>query len=174
MKQRAEIAHIPLWSLFGRIFAEHAVRPLFPRFLNDKTGALEKAELAAKKGVGLVIVYTHFSLRDGMETNRSIVYTSPVLRDREVVNPLSYHQYNKLMKGRATFFHGTFIPIVNNSTLSKKGYENMPKGKGLQEFAAACSEVLSKGGIATLAVNSTRMDKLDLAYHRFGQDLNLL
>ncbi len=162
MKPSANIAQIPLWSLYGRLISDFFLRIFFPRIFIDKTKALKKASLAAKTGAGLVVIFTHFSLRDAMEVNRSIIFRAPVLRNREAVNPLSYHQFNKFMEFMAKFYHGTFSPIVNNSTITKKGYEHLTKGKGLREFIIASSKVLSRGGSVTLAINASRKEKLDL------------
>lgn len=162
MKSNADIAKVPGWVLGVRTALEFILRPLLPCTIVDKNHALQKVHQAGKRGDGLVIVFTHFSLRDAMEVNRSIVYTDPVLKNREVINPLAYHQYNKPLELIGKFFHGTFVPIVNNSTLRKKGYEHLPKGKGLPEFVNAASNVLTKGGIVSLAVNASRIEKLDI------------
>lgn len=97
-----------------------------------------------------------------MEVNRTLVYSDPILRDREVINPLAFHQYKMYMRLIGKFFHGTLVPIVNNSTLRKKGYEHLPKGKGLREFVSLSGNTLEKGGIVSLAVNATRSEKLDI------------
>lgn len=162
MKPTVNIATIPPWTLCLRTTLELLLRPLFPRVILDKNHALHKVHEEGRAGKGLVIIFTHFSLRDAMEVNRSIVYADPVLKNREVINPLAFHQYNKIMKLIGRVFHGTLVPIVNNSTLSKKGFEHLPKGKGLSEFITAGSNVLKKGGIISLAVNATRSEKLDI------------
>lgn len=162
MKSDTDIAKVPLWVLGVRTGLEFLLRPLLPRVIIDKNQALAKVHSAGKRGDGLVIVFTHFSLRDAMEVNRTLVYNDLVLRDREVINPLAYHQYKKPLGWIGKFFHGTFVPIVNNSTLRKKGYEHLPKGKGLLEFITLCSNVLTKGGVVSLAVNATRSEKLDI------------
>lgn len=159
----SNIVYIPLWSLIGRFISDHLFHILFPRTVIDKTKAIKKAETEAIKGRGLVVVYTHFSLRDAMEANRSIAFKNPVLRRREAINPLSYHQFNKPMELMAKFYSGDFYPVVNSSTVSKKGYEHLPKGKGLNEFMSGCAKVLQIGGIVPIAVNATRKEKLDMA-----------
>lgn len=162
MKPHVDIAKIPLWVLCVRSLTQFLLGFLFPCVINDKNQLLQKVRTASKKGDGLVIVYTHFSLRDAMEVNRSIIFKDPVLKKREVINPLAYHQNNLLMYLIGKFYHGTVAPIVNNSTLSKKGYEHLPKGKGLTEFIALSTKVLEKGGVITLAVNASRKEKLDM------------
>ncbi len=162
MKSDSGIAKVPLWALCLRAASEFLIRPLLPRVIIDKNQALQKVHDAGKKGEGLVIIFTHFSLRDAVETNLSIVYKDPVLRNREVINPLAYHQYNKILELIGKIYHGTFVPIVNNSTINKKGYGHLPKGKGLQEFITHSSNTLAKGGVVSLAVNATRSEKLDI------------
>lgn len=158
----SEIATVPLWTLAIRESFELLLRPFLPRVIVDNNHVLPKVHKAAGDGNGLVIVFTHFSLRDAMEVNRTIIYNDPVLKYREVINPLAYHQYNKFMYFVGKFFHGTLVPIVNNSALSKKGFEHLQKGKGLKEFVELSGSTLSKGGIVTLAVNASRKEKLDI------------
>jgi hypothetical protein len=162
MKSDTDIAKVTLWVLGVRKILDLVLRPILPGVIVDKNQSLPKVHQAAKRGEGLVIVFTHFSLRDALEVNRTIVFTDPVLKNREVVNPFAYHQYSKFMKFVGKFYHATLAPIVNNSTLAKKGFEHMPKGKGLKEFIALSNNVLSKGGVVSLAVNATRSEKLDL------------
>lgn len=162
MKPDLEIARVSLPVFYFRIISELIFRLFFPRTFIDKSKALQKACNAALEGKGLVIVYTHFSLRDAMEINRSIIFKDPVFRKRKAVNPLSYHQYNKFMELMAKSYGGDFYPVVNNSTVTKKGFEHLPKGKGLKEFTQAGSKILSAGGVVTLAVNATRKDHLDI------------
>ncbi len=161
MKQ-TKIAQIPRWSLLGRVISEIVLRLFFPTKIIDETHALQKAIEAAKEGRGLVIIFTHFSLRDAMEVNRSIIFKNPVLKNREAINPLAFHQYNKFLEHIGKFYQATFFPIVNNSTIAKKGYEHLPRGKGLSEFISASCDTLRHGGVVTLALNATRKDKLDL------------
>lgn len=162
MKPDADIAKVPAWVLGFRIAIEFLLRPLLPRIILDKNQALQKVHEASGRGEGLVIVFTHFSLRDAMEVNRSIIFADPVLKNLKIINPLAYHQANKLMDFIGKIFDGTPAPIVNTSTLAKKGYEHLPKGKGLKEFITLSSNVLKKGGIVSLAVNATRSEKLDI------------
>lgn len=162
MKAVSRIETIPVWSLAWRSISDFFLNFFFPREIIDKDNSLQKAIQSAKKGKGLIIVYTHFSLRDAMEVNRSITFTSPVLRNRFAINPLSFHQFNKPMELMAKSFSGNFYPVVNSSTLKKDKYKNMPKGQGLKEFVNAGVEVLKKGGVITLAVNATRSEKLDI------------
>lgn len=162
MKSDTDIAKVPLWVLGVRKVLDLVLSPILPGVIVDKNQSLSKVHQSAKKGEGLVIVFTHFSLRDALEVNRTIVFTDPVLRDREVINPLAYHQYNKFMEFVGKFFHATLAPIVNNSTLAKKGYGHLPKGKGLKEFVTLSGDVLEKCGVVSLAVNATRSEKLDM------------
>lgn len=162
MKQKSSIAYIPLWSFYWRIFSEFILSIFFPRKFIDNSNALSEAVDSVKLGKGLLIVYTHFSLRDAMEVNRSITFLNPILRKRYAINPLSYHQNNLFMDLMAKSFSGTFYPIVNNSTMKKPKFKNLPKGKGLKEFVNAGVEVLKKGGVVTLAINASRSEKLDI------------
>lgn len=162
MNSKEGISKIPPWTLLFRTISRILLEAFFPTKIIDETQALQKAIARANEGRGLVIVFTHFSLRDAMEVNRSIIFKNPVLKNREVINPLALHQYNKFLELVGKFYHGTFAPIVNNSTLAKKGYEHLPRGKGLSEFISASIETLHHGGVVTLALNATRKDRLDL------------
>lgn len=162
MKSIEKIAQVSLRVFCFRIISEFILRFFFPRIFIDETNALTKAQDYAAKGNGIVVIYTHFSLRDAMEAHRSVIFKNPVLRKRKVINPLSYHQFNKFMELMAKSYGGNFYPIVNNSTLAKKRYEHLPKGKGLKEFTAAGSDVLARGGLVTIAVNAARSAHLDL------------
>lgn len=162
MKPDVDIAKVPAWVLFVRSTLDLFLRPILPRIILDTNQVLLKVHEAGRRGEGLVIIFTHFSLRDALEVSRTIIFTDPVLKDREVVNPLAYHQYNKFMEFVGRFYHATLAPIVNNSTLTKKGYGHLSKGKGLKEFVTLSNNVLAKGGVVSLAVNATRSDKLDI------------
>jgi hypothetical protein len=162
MKRNSQIAQIPLWSLSSRIISDFLFRLPFPTNTRDKYDSLSKVINFAKSGKGLVIVYTHFSYRDAMEVNRSIIYKYPFLRNREAVNPLAYYQQNPFLKFVGWLYTGNLIPIVNSSTLKRKGFEHLPKGKGLSDFIASSARVLSKGGAVTVAINASRKEKLDL------------
>lgn len=162
MKPKSNIEYIPLWSYYWRIFSDYVFRLFFPRKFIDRSNSLDQIVKAAHEGKGLIIVYTHFSFRDAMEVNRSIAFFQPELRKRYAINPLSFHQFNKPMEIMAKSYHGTFYPVVNNSTLKKEKYNHLPKGQGLKEFVNAGAQILKKGGTVSLAVNATRSEKLDM------------
>lgn len=162
MKSDVNIAKVPKWVLGVRLAFELLLRPFLPYIILDKNHSIKKFHEASGRGDGLIIVFTHFSLRDAMDVNRVLIYTDPILKDREVVNPLAYHQYNKFMELVGRLFHGTFAPVINNSTIKKKGFEHLPKGKGLKEFVEKSANVLTQGGIVSLAINATRSEKLDM------------
>lgn len=155
-------AKIPQWSLLARLILDLALKPFYPSVITDPYNSLSKAKSSVKSGRGLVIVFTHFSLRDAMDVNRVLVYRDPIFRDREVVNPLAYYQYGWFLKLVGFLFHGNFCPIVNDSTLKKKGYEHLPKGMGLKEFAQKSNNILKNAGLVTLALNATRRESLGL------------
>lgn len=162
MKSPIRTEKIPFWSLVWRTLSDYALSLFFPREIDDLNASLKKAIDEATRGKGFILVYTHFSLRDAMEVNRSLIFSRPVLRSRYAINPLSYHQFNKPMELMAKSFSGTFYPVVNNSTLKKEKFKNLPKNMGMKEFVNAGAEVLKKGGVITLAVNATRSEKLDI------------
>lgn len=162
MKSNEKIALVSQRVFWFRVVSEFFLRLFFPRIYIDETHALQKAENNALKGKGLLVIYTHFSLRDAMEVNRSVIFNNPLLRQRKVINPLSFHQYNIFMDLMAKSYGGNFCPVVNSSTLTKKNFKHLPKGKGLSEFTSAGSDILSRGGLVTLAVNATRTEHLDL------------
>jgi len=154
--------NVPLWIPYVRIFITFITRSIFPSHVIDPKNVLAKVDQEAKKGKGLLIVYTHFGYRDGIEVNRSLILKSPVLRTREVINPISFHQYTKTLGNITRFLHGEIFPVVNDDTLQRKGYEHLPKGQGLPAFIARSSQVLLQGGVVTLAVNAGRRAYLDM------------
>lgn len=162
MKQSVYNARIPGWLVAFRTISELVLRLFFPAKVIDRTGSLKKANLAAESGKGLIIIFTHFSLRDAMEISRSIIFRDPVLKYRDFLNPLSYHQYNTPIKILSKIYRFKFAPVVNNSTLAKERYKHLPKGLGLNNFVEKGKEMLNNGGTVILAVNATRKEKLDI------------
>jgi len=153
---------IPLWSLIARKILTISIDKFYPTEMIDEKGELKKAVGEVKKGRGLILIFSHFSLRDAMEVSRCGIYKNKDLIKVNTVNPLAHYQYNWFLKIVGRLFYGNFKPIVNESTLKRKGFEHLSKGMGLNEFVTESGNILGRGGIVTLAINATRTEKLDL------------
>jgi hypothetical protein len=159
----SKIPQIPLISLIARLFTHNFLLLLFPLEIDDKKKILTRVNReVGKEGRGLIVVYTHFSYRDGIELTRHLVIKNPLLQRREVISPLSFHQYNGPVKFLTNLYHEKLYPIVNNDTLVRKGFEHMRKGEGMDKFINASALELKRGGIVMIATNAGRKEKLDI------------
>lgn len=157
------IPRVPLVSLIARLITYYALVPLLPMIINDKKKILPRIDReVGEDGRGLIVVYTHFSYRDGVDLTRHLVIKNPILSRREVVSPLSFHQMNKFVRFMTDLYHEKLYPIVNNDTLSRPGFEHLRKGEGMDKFIKASVAELKRGGIVMIATNAGRRDKLDI------------
>ena len=163
MKSRNNIEYIGFWTRVARIIFNLVYSLMFPAgIVSFDNKILAKVNQAAEEGVGTFIVFTHFSYRDPVELNRVLIFKNPVLKHREIVNPIAFHQHKFLSALLLNAMHARGIPIVNQDTLNRKGYEHLKKGGGLTNFIEESVKVLSRGGIVTCAANAGRREKLDL------------
>jgi hypothetical protein len=162
VKKNKDIQKIPLWSLIARLITLFSLSLVYPRVIIDKKKILPKIDREAKEGRGFVLVYTHFSYRDGIELTTSLVINNPVLRTREVISPLSFHQNNVIVRLLTDMYHEKLYPIVNNDTLIRKGFEHLQKGQGMDKFINASAEAMKRGGIVMIATNAGRRERLDI------------
>ena len=154
---------IPLVSLISRLITYYVLLPFFPLIVDDKKKILPRIDReVGKEGRGLIVVYTHFSYRDGIELTRHLVIKNPLLQKKEIISPLSFHQHNKIVKFLTDLYHEKLYPIVNNDTLRRKGFEHMRKGEGMDKFISASTQLLKMGGIVMIATNAGRREKLDI------------
>ncbi len=158
-----KIPQIPLVSLIARLITYYVLLPFFPVIIDDKKKILPRIDReVGKSGRGLIVVYTHFSYRDGIDLTRHLVIKNPILNRREVISPLSFHQMNKVVKFLTDLYHEKLYPIVNNDTLARRGFEHMRKGEGMDKFISASTQELGRGGIVMIATNAGRKEKLDI------------
>ena len=158
-----KIPQIPLASLIARLITHYFLSLFFPVIIDDKKKILPRINReVGKEGKGLIVVYTHFSYRDGIDITRHLVVKNPILQRREVISPLSFHQYNMPVRLLTDLYHEKLYPIVNNDTLSHKGFEAMTKGEGMDKFINASTQEIGRGGIVMIATNAGRREKLDI------------
>src|SRR5437667_6567539 len=135
------IPQIALVSLIARRITHYFLLLFFPVVIDDKKKILPRIDReVGREGKGLIVVYTHFSYRDGIDLTRYLVVRNQLLQKREVISPLSFHQYNKLLKFLTDLYHEKLYPIVNNDTLARHGFEQMKKGTGVDKFISASTQ----------------------------------
>lgn len=126
-------------------------------------GGLEKARALVKQGYGLIIVYNHFSMREGADAVEFAIQ-QPILGDRPISVPIAWHQYyspfrpilDYLQKKATINFH----PIVNEDTKDKKKFKDLTEGLGIVAYTRASLRTLKKGGVVTVAIQTGRRSHL--------------
>jgi hypothetical protein len=157
------VHQIPLVSLIARLITYYFLLPFFPLIIDDKKKILPKIDReVGKEGKGLIVIYTHFSYRDGIDLVRHLVIKNPILQRKELTQPLAFHQRNKIVKLLTDFYRTKLYPIVNNDTLARRGFEHMRKGEGMDKFISASTQEIKRGGIVMIATNAGRREKLDI------------
>lgn len=161
-KERAES---PTGHVLARIFYSHASQPFIPTSIQhegvqDGISGTEKAKSLLKKGVGLVIIYTHPSRTD---THRLM----GLWRDREYAAPpclipIAYHQINLAARISAWPTGVEFHGIVTKETVARGKNQGHKEGDGSRAFLTRAVTILSKGGIVLLAPSTTRTPVLTM------------
>ena len=148
------ISHEPI----VKKIATKVVNRVFPKDIEyiSKDGLQKATEHVHNRG-GLIVAFTHFTGREGIDV-ATWLREQPEFKDKEIVSPVSWHTY---MKGKAGYdkagelLRVKFIPIVtpetmalNQGVLDKLGaFPN----EGLREYLQTAGEVLKKGGIVMVA-----------------------
>lgn len=116
------------------------------------------------EGYGGIIVLKHFSLKDPPQVMKDIVFSSPVMRSREVIVPNALHQIYPGLIGFARFLGIAIAPIVTENTRKRAEQKGKPVPElngGLAEFTRSALSVLSRGGIVALAPEAERRSSLE-------------
>jgi hypothetical protein len=132
-----------------RCFAHAFEKPLYYRIDTTKFEGYSRAKELMADGYGLIIVFNHFSWRDGLVIVDWMMSDEDI-RQREVVMPMAYHQYDmfKLIINPLSKLSNLHImPIVISDTLQKKRYRHLPLGYGMLAYMQEAKEVMESHGV---------------------------
>lgn len=151
-----------------RMVAEKITAPLLPRRIVDPDHNLERVEQAVREGQGIVAVFTHFSEGDGPRFSRT-VFRNATLRRKEVLYPIALHHDNRALSKFSDLLGTPLAPIPTGNTFEAPGYENLRTKEGLvyarslkESYMEKCKEILSGGGIVTVAEQGERAGQMDM------------
>ncbi len=116
-------------------------------------------------GYGGIIVLKHFSLKDPPQVIKDIIFSSPILIEREVLAPNALHQIypGVMLIGRIL---GIKIdPIVTENTVTKareRGKAVIPElNEGSKEFVRDAIDYLKRGQLVVIAPEGERRNNLE-------------
>lgn len=137
------------------------LRMLYPAHITDSYhGLVDAGELVAA-GHGLLLVGSHFSLRDGPGVFLYVAAGNDALIDKPWQAPVARHIAD--VARLANRFFGAKIdlkPVVTASTMKKPKYHHMHRGQGLRDYINSATETLRQGGVVALFPQATRMSYL--------------
>lgn len=149
------------WDRWRRTVLSTVLSPLLPHEIVkiEQQDGLTRAKELVKDRYGLIVAYTHFSLRDGPEI-MIFLAQQPVLKDRKIVSPIGFHQYREWIGRLADFAHITLFPIVTSDTLARPGYSHLRINDGVDSYIHAALDALDTGGIVPIALQTGRRSTL--------------
>ena len=135
--------------------------PILPHEIvkSEGTDGLTKAQELVKDGYGLIVAYTHFSLRDGPEIMMFLAQ-QPVFKKRQIISPIGFHQYKEWIGKLADFAHIKLFPIVTTDTLNDPEFSHLRINDGIDAYIQAALDALDTGGIVPIALQSGRRSTL--------------
>lgn len=157
----------------ARILMRDCVGFLMPGKTEGKN-RLGRTEDLLKEGYGLVVLFNHFSLRDPFQILKDIIINNPLMREKEIIFPITEHQYKKyklLFKPLSGLLKMKLYPIANPGTLKVLALKNNPEKYSktvsrqrllLIEYMNSAVEVLKKGGIVPMAPQGERKNSLEM------------
>ncbi len=137
------------------------LRKLFPAVIDDSYHGLANAGELVTAGHGLVLLGTHFSLRDGPGMFLYVASQNDALIDKPWEAPVAKHIATAARLANWVF--GAQIdlnPVVTESSKKKPRYRHLHQGEGLRDYIISATETLDRGGIVTLFPQSTRVPYL--------------
>ncbi len=149
--------------------SEHAVRKivskvaslpfLWPGEVEDPRHSLDLAAECINEGKGVVIIFTHFSFRDGPQIIKDLISQHDGFSQKRYLNPVSAHQYNTHLGAASELFGGTLQPIINDSSMQKKKFEKTTdeeRRKSYEALMRKSKEALQNGETVAIAINASR------------------
>ncbi len=159
-------SHQIWWRRFlVRIYAE----PYMPASVSIVRDAIHRAEMLADRGWGILMPFSHFSVRDIAEMTMRPMAASRVLISRPMVSGIEWSHYWNLppLRLAARLAGITVVPIVIDDTLKKRknydaGRRSLPLGHGNREYFRVARRALREGGIVWVSSQQGRRPKLEL------------
>lgn len=152
LPQRKIVARALVSSIAERPF-------LFPSEVVDDFGTIAQMEEGHSDGMGMLIIGTHFGVRDYPDLFKTLVFQTE-LRDKKAMSAISlHHASKKLLSVSDNLFGVTVIPVANEDSLERPEYANMSRRERVQtftEFFDAAAEALRNGETVALAINAGR------------------
>ena len=137
------------------------VRKHFPAEISDSYHGLADAGELVASGHGLVLLGTHFSLRDGPGMFLYVASQNDAMIDKPWVAPVARHITE--IARLANWVFGARIdlkPVVTASTMEKPRFHHLHRGEGLRDYIISATDTLKRGGVVALFPQSTRVPYL--------------
>lgn len=125
----------------------------------DKNGSLKKAREAAEHGETVIVVITHPTRTDPVHEMIAIANMKE-FANKQILAPIALHQYKFPWNWLAEETGVLLDPLVTESTLKKKGYENEELGKGEEKFRNDSIDAINVGRPIVIAIQGTRSSLL--------------
>jgi len=134
---------------------------LYPAEILDTYHGLADAGELVSAGHGLLLVGSHFSLRDGPGAFLYVAGQNDALIDKPWEAPVARHIAT--VARLANWVLGAQIdlkPVVTASTKNKPRYRHLHRGEGLRDYIISATDTLKRGGVVALFPQATRMSYL--------------
>ncbi len=128
--------------------------PLLPARIVANDGGLQRAGFLAGRGMGVLVLINHFSLRDGFDTFR-LLFTQPTLRRLSMLAPVASHLIDSRVRLLAGLFGVALAPITSPEAVANLGLPAESGANALAYSQAAISR-LGAGGLVLLAPQAGR------------------
>jgi hypothetical protein len=94
--------------------------PLLPGRIRANAGGLQRAGFLASRGMGVLVLINHFSLRDGLDTFR-LLFTNPALRQLPMLAPAASHLIDRRVRLLTALFAVDVSPITTPEAVANLG-----------------------------------------------------
>lgn len=153
----------PGWAtVFWRRFWIDPLDIVFPSDIEIRGDGFGRAEDLLEDGWGLVVLINHFSNRDPVEVLKDIIWKNPIMRGKQILGPMAYHQYSLAVNIVCKLFGVEPRPLVTAETLQRKPNVGHPLMYGSGRYITDAIIALQNGGIVLVAPQTTRKERLDI------------
>lgn len=150
---------IPSSTILTRRFANVVTALPMRSEQKQQFDGLTRAKELLRLGVGVNILFNHFSARDPLEVIR-LTLDDSIMRKRPVLVPIAFHAYRKWFKLLENALNVELCPIVTQDTIDAGENNDYPLGYGRTEYFEKAIKTLQKGGIVVLAPQTGRREYL--------------
>jgi hypothetical protein len=133
--------------------------PLLPGRIQANAGGLQRAGFLASRGMGVLVLINHFSLRDGLDSFR-LLFTNPALRQLPMLAPAASHLIDRRVRLLTALFAVEVSPITSPEAVANLGLAPSSGDNALAYSQAAITR-LRGGGVVLVAPQAGRRPCLE-------------